>query len=87
MSDFKFNEQQNFSTRSIKEQRPFFVRLVMKIGLVKNEKQAHWVLLGVVGVCLVLMFIFLPSVFGEGNVPDRYKYDPDTAELDIEDLR
>jgi hypothetical protein len=43
---------------------PALIKLVMKTGLVKNEKQANYVLLGISITAIILMIYFFASAFG-----------------------
>lgn len=86
--DFKFEEEAPSSSRRFKKQdKPLFVRWLMKTGLVKNKKQAQWALLGILGVCILLTFFLLSAALGGEKVPAKYKYNPQNEEPDIEDLR
>jgi len=73
MSDVQF-EENNFSGAdrfaAASNQSPMLVKLLLKTGLVKDEKRANYVLIGI-AVCAVLLTLFvIHSSFGGGS-PNR----------------
>ena len=65
-----FEEENNFSADrfvAASGELPMMVKLLLKIGVVKNEKQANYVLIGI-AVCAVLLTIWVVrSSFGDGS--------------------
>ncbi len=66
-------------------QNNLFVNFLIKTGLVKNEKQAMYVLFGVIGVC-VLIIIFFISKSSNTNITEKNIFNPETAAPDISDI-
>ncbi len=65
MSDVQF-EESNFQGRftPVSSQLPTLVRLVLKTGLVKDEKQANYVLIGIAVVAVISTIFVIKSNFG-----------------------
>lgn len=59
------------------EKEPFMVRLLIKYsgGVIKNEKQAGYVLVGVVLVSIILAFLFFTSG-SDPSAPIRLPVEP-----------
>ncbi len=75
MSDVEFNPNQNKYKGYQYEDNlksPKIIKTLLKTGLVKNEKQANYVLMGVAVVAILFTIILLTSTFGDNtpkNVP------------------
>lgn len=72
--------------RSRHPETPKIIRIVINHsgGLIKNKKQASYVLVGF-AVFAIVVSVFL--LFGSGeNVPEKYRYDPETAPPDVNDF-
>ncbi|MEI6058040.1 MAG: hypothetical protein WCQ60_03675 [bacterium] len=74
MTNVEFNDETNLSQKKImyskiasSAQPPALVVSLIKHKIVKNEKQALWVLIGVIIICVAVSFYLFRSVSG-GNV-------------------
>jgi len=69
MSDVQF-EEGNFQGRfaPVSSQPPTLVKFVLKTGLVKDDKQANYVLIGIAVVAVISTFFVIKSNFG-GSQP------------------
>jgi hypothetical protein len=67
MADIQFDEDQYQRPTQI-EQKPFFVRLVLATKIVSTDKQAEYVLLGIV-IVLIVVAVALPFIFNNGTTP------------------
>lgn len=63
MSDIQFIEEQEFEHSKPIVQKPLFIRLVLKTGIVSTEKQANYILLGIVVFATACAFL-IPSLIG-----------------------
>ena len=62
MTDLQFGEDQEFSRPAMMpQQQSLFVRLVLRTGIVTTEKEAEYVLIGIIVLCVVIMFFMLTS--------------------------
>jgi hypothetical protein len=74
MGDVQFEENQEytkFEARTVMNQsptEPFYVRLLIRIGLAKDESGAKYILIGFTIICIIvsiiiLYFTFKPQIF------------------------
>jgi hypothetical protein len=71
MADIQFDEEQQYQQQAAQQmvtQKPFFVRLVLKTGIVHDDKQAEYVLLGFAALGIIFSLFLL---FGGGNTPQK----------------
>ncbi|MFA6408316.1 MAG: hypothetical protein WCW36_02495 [Candidatus Paceibacterota bacterium] len=70
MTDIQFDEDHEFMHTIAGEKKPFFLRLVLATGIVSNDRQAEYVLLGV-SVFLIIIAFAIPSFVGspQSSVP------------------
>lgn len=61
MTDIQFSEEPQYARPSIAEEKPFFINLVIKMGIVDNVRSANYILLGfaVLMFCLSIGAYFL----------------------------
>jgi len=84
MERIEFNEENEFHMRARKTgyyEQPKMVRYLVDKGIVKNEKQAHYLLLGVSVFLLAIVFVMIYSRF---NTEVRV-YDQSGNEYTIEE--
>ena len=76
MADVQF-EENNFEGRfsPVSSQPPVLVRFILKTGLVKDEKQANYVLIGIAVVAVISAIFILRSSFG-GSAPAESPVQP-----------
>jgi len=68
MADIQFEEESQFRRPEEANQKPFFIRLVLSTGIVSDEKQAQYVLLGIAVLVIILAFM-IPSFIGGSQKP------------------
>ncbi len=73
MADVSFDEEPIASAPSL-TQSPALVRLVIRWGFAKDEKNAEYVLLAVAGIAFLIMVFALASLFGGSK---NKQYTPD----------
>lgn len=67
MEGLEFSEEKEFSRRESGVKQSTFIKLVLKTGLVRTEQGAQYVLLMIIGLCVVLILFLL--IFGGNKVP------------------
>lgn len=64
MSDVQFDEDNpSWNFRAGQQVQPLFVRLLLKTGVVKDAKQANYVLLGIAACALLITAWIIKSTF------------------------
>lgn len=61
MTDLQFDTEQEYTSQYTVPTQPLFVRWVLATGIVKDEKQAQYVLIGVAIVAILLAVWLYPS--------------------------
>ncbi len=61
MTDIQFDEEQEFSRPIALPKQSTFVRLVLKTGIIKTEQGANYFLLGLVVICVCIIFFVVTS--------------------------
>lgn len=61
MTDVQFSEEQEYARPEAASATPLFVRLVLRTGLVQNERQAEYVLIGALVLIVGLTFFIWSS--------------------------
>lgn len=82
MANVQFDEEQQYTSRRILGERvhPKMVTSLMKLGIVKNEKQAGHVLVAIATICFVITFYLYGNLLGFfGNTSEEYV--PTAADL------
>ncbi|HUX81100.1 MAG TPA: hypothetical protein VMV38_02150 [Candidatus Paceibacterota bacterium] len=59
MTDIQFDEDQKPFQSIVPPHQSAFVRLVLKTGIVSTTRNAEYVLLGFVGICVVVIVLVL----------------------------
>ena len=62
MAEIQFNEEQEYQRPAQADRKPFFVRVVLATKIVSTERDAEYVLVGVVVLCLIAAFT-IPFLF------------------------
>jgi hypothetical protein len=64
MPDVKFEEEKEWAVRRFdnNSEQPALVRIVMKTGLIKDPKNANYVLLGIAGVFVIIALFIVYTV-------------------------
>jgi hypothetical protein len=58
----QFDEEQQYQQSPQADKKPFFIRLVLKTGIVSDDRQAEYILLGFVAiVILISIYIAIPN--------------------------
>ncbi len=68
MVGIRFDTEQEYAPQYAATEQPLFIRWVLATGVVKDEKQAHYVLIGIAVAAVVLALFFF---FGVGGVTHR----------------
>lgn len=69
MPELQFEDEKNYERQTVREGSAGFTGLVLKSGLVKNEQQAQYVLLGFAFVAILFsVYLILPKSFGKTAV-------------------
>lgn len=66
MADIQFDEEQQYQRPREVNQKPFFIRLVLATGIVADDRQAEYVLLGVAVLAVILAFV-IPSLLSSSS--------------------
>ncbi len=69
MTDLQFDTEQEYAPQYASEEPPLFIRWVLATGVVKDEKQAKSVLIGIAALAVVLALFFFGSAFSGGLGP------------------
>jgi hypothetical protein len=76
MSDFQIEEEprNSFKSRAIlaEARAPKLVQLLLKTKIVKDEKQAGNILIGVILICLCISAYFMYKTFNPGESVPKY---------------
>ena len=78
--DMKFDEETKYTQNPMGPQPSGMAAKLIKIGFAKNEKQANYILFGLIGVSAVIFFISMSS----GTTVDN-DYDPTSDEIGLEE--
>jgi hypothetical protein len=69
MSEMQFNEEQT-STRYIPAKKSDGIKgFLISKGFAKDEPQANYILLGIIGIMVIIFFITISSGAGDLNAP------------------
>ena len=84
----KFEDQWQRSSRAFYPGTPKIIQWTIKYsgGLIKNERQASYTLLGFVALAIIVV-LFLIFSAGGTKIEERNIFNPETAEPDVDDLR
>jgi len=85
MADVQFDEEDNgprFTSRRLLGERvkPSMVGFLTKLGIVKNEQQAGYLLMGIIVVCFAITFYLYAGLFG-WFAPSADTYVPTEADM------
>ena len=69
MTNLQFDTEQEYSPQYASAEPPLFIRWVLATGLVTDEKQAQFVLIGITALALVLAVFLFSSAFSGGIGP------------------
>lgn len=72
MSDVQFTEESEFSRAQALPEQPALVRLVIRTGLARTERDAEYVLFALIAVCVIAIFFMLTG--GKGDAPPQNAY-------------
>ena len=67
MADLQFETEQEYAPQYASAEPSLFIRWVLAAGLVKTEKQAQYVLVGIIALGAVGILFFALSGFGAGG--------------------
>jgi len=86
MGELQFEEEKyREGKRSIKTRSASgLAQQIMRIGITKNERNAQWILIGVIVVAVLIATTLFMGL--DEEIDERYIFDPATAEPDIGDL-
>lgn len=61
MKGFQLDDEEEFPRPVALQKSVGLVSLVQKWGLAKDDRQANYVLIGIIGACILIMFVVLFS--------------------------
>ncbi len=85
MVDVKFDEEDSgphYTSRRILGEgvKPSMIGFLIKLGIVKNEQQAGYLLMGIIVVCFAITFYLYADLFG-WFTPSANEYIPTEADM------
>lgn len=65
----EFQENNTFKSRAIfgEPEKPQMFNFLMKAGIAKNDKSAEYIILGIIGVCVVASIFLFTSLFDKAE--------------------